>query len=468
MLVDLKISKIQVCPPPDELSTNQKIDATFELRTQSSHLSRRNDSQSKVKLSIPDKDTKANNNSKYNMARSEEAILRRALKRQRTEEEQRKADRKDMEQAKLRKALQEEQEKRSSARKKEFKKSLKGSPVLATTERKAVQAPTPVSPRKSATTTTKTTSTSSKDTDRPKPPPLTNETDDRMKEEGAWKCPSCGNENFASRNWCNSKTCNERRPGNVNAPPPFSSQRQKTPSENYRQRSLMTEPGAWDCPSCGFQNYASRDVCFNRSCRQGRPCSNGGINNSSSSKPSPSSSTNKRQRHDPETSKQLVWSKQADATTLSKNQELRERYRTTGGEGMTEEEIGRAKILVARDERKRQKKKEKVSTPGYGSGEATGNDKKEVASLQNDAPPTCATPSVTTPSSNKSKKENDAKRKSKSQKDKNKVLLERYKETRGKGMKEAEVERAKTLLARAQRKQQKAGESRRVGKAASK
>jgi hypothetical protein len=49
----------------------------------------------------------------------------------------------------------------------------------------------------------------------------------------------------------------------------------------------------------------------------------------------------------------------------------------------------------------------------------------------------------------------DSKRQSKSQKDRNKILLERYKESKGQGMTEDEVERAKLLLARAERKKAK-------------
>ena len=33
-----------------------------------------------------------------------------------------------------------------------------------------------------------------------------------MQEQGAWICPGCKNENYASRQTCHSKTCNERRP----------------------------------------------------------------------------------------------------------------------------------------------------------------------------------------------------------------------------------------------------------------
>ena len=50
------------------------------------------------------------------------------------------------------------------------------------------------------------------------------------------------------------------------------------------------------------------------------------------------------------------WSDQANPLRLERNQLLRQQYRETGGEGMAESEIVRAKILLERDERKRQKK----------------------------------------------------------------------------------------------------------------
>jgi hypothetical protein len=208
----------------------------------------------------------------------------------------------------------------------------------------------------------------------------------------------------------------------------------------------MTEPGAWDCPSCGFQNYASRDKCFSRSCGQPRPGSSSNTTNSVSKS---SANSSKRKRHDPETSKQLVWSKQADATILTKNQELRERYRTTSGEGMTQEEIDRAKILVARDQRKRQQKgaSHSATEPEKCCEENTTKNPGQVDKA------------ILVSSENTSKGEameqKDSKRQSKSQKDRNKILLERYKESKGQGMTEDEVERAKLLLARAERKKAK-------------
>ena len=374
------------------------------------------------------------------MARSEEAILRRALKRQRTEEEQRKADRKDMEQSKLRKAREEE---KKATRRKDSKgsRSMKGSPFLASTR---LHTPTSASYGKpasapegagaSSSTNASSSDTPSKDVDRTETPtiPTPSEPDERMREEGAWKCPSCGNENFASRNWCNSKTCNERRPHGIARPPPHPKKLQAPPaSREHRQRQLIMEPGAWDCPSCSSKNYASRDKCFNRSCGRPRP---GTQNTEPVSKLS--SSINKRKRHNPETSKQLVWSKQADAKTLTKNRELRERYRSTNGEGMSQEDIDRAKVLIARDERKRQKKKGKPSSSEASSAMNT-SDREEKAPSDADKLDTAI---PTTPSEHvaniETKKQQDTKQKSKSQKDKNKALLERFRKTKGKGMKE--------------------------------
>ena len=211
----------------------------------------------------------------------------------------------------------------------------------------------------------------------------------------------------------------------------------------------MTEPGAWTCPSCSYQNYASRDQCFNRSCRQSRP---------EGSSVSKSASSNKRKRHDPATSKQLVWSQQADAKTLTKNQELRERYRATNGEGMSQEDAERAKILITRDERKRQKKKEKSTSEDgpeaknakSGHDDVPADDEEMVVDKALSTPP-----SKDVATSNRTTKDKDAKGKAKSQKDKNKVLLERFQKSKGKGMKEEEVERAKQLLARAERKNAK-------------
>jgi hypothetical protein len=226
--------------------------------------------------------------------------------------------------------------------------------------------------------------------------------DSPMDETGAWKCPQCNNHNFASRRVCNSKTCNQRRPSHIPAPP------------------RRDQPGpSWRC-SCGRKNYESREICFNNYC--GRP------------KPEDIKKTKKPPRHDESTSKKVVWANQADGASLSKNQDLRKRYLETNGEGMEPEDVERAKILIARDERKSQKK-----------GSLTQTKTSET-------PDSAVEPIETT--TEKKQKQND-KEDSKSTRDKNKALRKRFKETGGEGMKPERIERAKQLIERDERKRLK-------------
>lgn len=288
------------------------------------------------------------------MARSEEALQRRAAKRQRTLEEQRKVDLEDIKRQK------------SQAKKFPLPQNEGENPI------------------------------------------------DPMKEAGAWKCQQCGNENFASRRWCNSKTCNEPRPSHIVAPPRRQSlSSNKSQQQRRRDGHPLDEPGAWACGSCGSKNFASREVCYNRSCLQPRLFS---------TTPLKGSNSKSNPRHDEATSKKLIWASQADRSTIEKNQELRRRYLDTGGEGMELQDIERAKILIARDERKKRKKEPKEQVP------------VEEAKL------------------NMIVNETDNE---KSKRDRNKALRKLYKETGGKGMKPEMVERAKQLIERDERKRQK-------------
>jgi hypothetical protein len=318
------------------------------------------------------------------MARSEDALKRRADKRQRSEGEQRQADREDMQ--------------------KSTKRRLEE-------EKKAAQT-------------------------------LNNNEEDPMKEAGAWKCTGCGNENFASRNWCNSTTCNESRPYQFGPPssrggPPTTGRRDEKRSGSQPNPAL-DEPGAWDCDSCGNRNFASRDVCHSKTCHQQRP---GAPPSRDRAKP------NKAPRHDEATSKTVVWGKQADRNTVSKNQELRDRYQETGEEGMEPEEIERAKLLIARSERKRQKKENKLKEE---KEKDEGDDKAE----SNNKPTKEAVESEQNNGEESSKPKTDLK----SKRDQNKALRKRYSETVGKGMKPHQIERAKTLIERDERKRNKKAE----------
>jgi hypothetical protein len=98
-------------------------------------------------------------------------------------------------------------------------------------------------------------------------------------------------------------------------------------------------------------------------------------------------------------------------------------------------DVERAKILIARDERKSQKKGSQTQTQ------------------TSETPDSAVEPTETT-TEEKKQKQND-KEDSKSQRDKNKALRKRFKETGGEGMKPEPIERAKQLIERDERKRRK-------------
>jgi hypothetical protein len=58
-----------------------------------------------------------------------------------------------------------------------------------------------------------------------------------------WRCPECGNENFAARNVCNMRKCKAARPA---------------------------ETMTWKCTECGNENYPARTHCNMRKCKAPR------------------------------------------------------------------------------------------------------------------------------------------------------------------------------------------------------
>ena len=96
--------------------------------------------------------------------------------------------------------------------------------------------------------------------------------------------------------------------------------------KSNEQNSVKRKPvSRWKCPKCEKFNMAYKNKCkATTNCTGRRP-----INR---------------------------WSDQANPLRLERNQLLRQQYQETGGEGMAESEIVRAKILLERDERKRQQK----------------------------------------------------------------------------------------------------------------
>ena len=438
-----------------------------------------------------------------NMARSIEAIQRRALKRQRTVDEQRQADRQDMEkQQQQRQQLLQERHDHNDEHERGF-----GSKPLRRDDDDDGNGGFGGGGCGLTTTTVAAAADDSGDNTATSATANNNKNDninDPMKEVGAWICPKCNNENFSSRNWCNSKTCDQVRPSNVPVPTPQRWQQnyhlqQQQGYQGGQRRQLrqnnsddpLKEPGAWKCVSCGNRNYASRDICYSKSCDQRRPEESSAVaeaevrrKRTRDTSANPNLQQHRQRRHDELTSKKLVWSKQATPQVISKNQELRQQYLQTNGDGMSLEDIERAKILIARDERKKQKKKvnlknknketsEQVVDDDDDDDDQTDNGKQlgEVVSSSNTITPF-------TPDSNKAvskgeeeeivdtiqndKKKKEKKKKSKEEnrneksiRDKNRALRERYLETLGKGMKPEDIERAKLLLQRDERKKRK-------------
>jgi hypothetical protein len=327
------------------------------------------------------------------MARSQDAMRKRADKRNRTLPEQRKADSADM-----RKRLEEEAAvkkqrmiqhanasmqidttpvghygptKTTSSKAEEIQPNLKH-PEKAEKAASSVVAPAAAAApmvktekkaapmdKKEETITNKTTDTETRtDTDaETRTYKRTNGTVhkygskkiDPLSEQGSWKCPGCQNHNFASRSTCNSKTCNETRPADCLRP----IQRHLQASQQHLIPSLQRQrPVA--------EPAAAAAASDNSNGKRPAPAQREREPNSNSKRPF--NNRDKRGRHDVNTSKTQSWAVQSDDATLAQNRELRRKLAESPGgtgEGMDEEDVKRAKTLIARDERKKQKKQEK-------------------------------------------------------------------------------------------------------------
>lgn len=172
--------------------------------------------------------------------------------------------------------------------------------------------------------------------------------------------------------------------------------------DEQRPDALLKDPGAWTCPVCRNENFASRRVCRSNTCHEKRP---------SHVVVPPKKFIQNPSR--PE----MKWAKQASAVQISANETLRKRF-LDGDTDLTEQEVERAKILRARDERKRKKKQQAKKT-------SVG-----------DAPP---------PVSLKSTVKIQTKR--------NKALRKRFAETGEKGMSAEDIARYQLLVDRDKRKQ---------------
>mmetsp|Transcript_17223 Transcript_17223/g.39805 ORF Transcript_17223/g.39805 Transcript_17223/m.39805 type:complete len:289 (-) Transcript_17223:206-1072(-) len=185
-------------------------------------------------------------------------------------------------------------------------------------------------------------------------------------------------------------------------------------------------------------------------------------------RPSSLSRTNKtkHQRHDVETSKKLVWARQSDTKVVSKNQELRQRYRETGGEGMDEDDIRRAKLLIARDQRKQEKRKKKEKTVNDKDANITASKESSDATPKEDRSSNKKSEVLTQEETTlhhehqESRKKTEQSTEAQAKRDQNKALRMLFFKTGGKGMKGHQIERAKLLIARDEKKRKKRFEMR--------
>lgn len=142
------------------------------------------------------------------------------------------------------------------------------------------------------------------------------------------------------------------------------------------QKLVAIAPGAWKCPACATQNFASRYICHAKNCQEPKPESSSSKQKppstkvetpKASTKRSPVSSdasASKRQKLEEAVEKVIEWSTpQASASQIEYNKKLRERY-INKNSSLTESELERARILVSRDERKRQKKNRTNTSSG--------------------------------------------------------------------------------------------------------
>jgi len=265
----------------------------------------------------------------------------------------------------------------------------------------------------------------------------------------------------------------------------------KLSEKGQEVNKALTEPGAWKCPSCGNQNFPSRYICNSKTCNESKPESAilesqqhraGGLGPPSwttSRRPSrpPPPMNKKPKRHDPETSKCIDWTKpQASDDQIEHNKLLRQRLKDNDPT-LQGDDLERAKILVARDERKKQNKSKIGKSKKGWKGSADDDQDSGGGSSSKNSSDNSKNKDSTDSSTKVSKKERQKANKlllrqmqegqEMSEADKkraeevlgrkaNKTLMKTYVKTGGgKGMTQEDATRAQNLLARKERKQQR-------------
>lgn len=148
-----------------------------------------------------------------------------------------------------------------------------------------------------------------------------------------WECPQCKTSNFSKRTVCFTKGCGGSNPNAT------------------KISSNISEKKDWECPKCKTRNFAKRTVCFTTGCGASNPVN-------------PGTSRTRTDRRNEKTQRQkdmqnhpagVGWGVKCTPDLVEANQKLREQFRKDPS-SLSEEEQTRAKLLLARDERKKAKK----------------------------------------------------------------------------------------------------------------
>tara|TARA_B100000795_G_scaffold116400_1_gene86449 strand:+ start:1692 stop:2264 length:573 start_codon:yes stop_codon:yes gene_type:complete len=135
--------------------------------------------------------------------------------------------------------------------------------------------------------------------------------------------------------------------------------RQAAAAGAKRARADAPRPrhGDWTCTGCQFQNFASRDEC--------KQCENDAPNKDERERVQAAKKAAKEKTSDPA----RAWVDSVGKNTvehIDENRRLRDAY-TKDKTTLTDEERTRAEALLARDERKKQKKGQRSPAPGGGA-----------------------------------------------------------------------------------------------------